>query len=52
MADLAKKVTRTVEREYDAEGKLTSETVTVQTKKFEPEVKRVVGFAQPVEIAK
>lgn len=52
MAELAKKVTRTVEREYDADGKLTSETVTVQTKKFEAKAKRVVGFAQRVEIAK
>lgn len=52
MTELAKKVTRTVTREYDADGKLTAETVTVQTTKFEPEPKRVVGFAQPVEIAK
>ena len=28
MTELAKKVTRTVTREYDAEGKLTAETVT------------------------
>lgn len=50
--DLASKVTMTVVREYDAEGKLVGETVTTETKRFEPEVKRVVGFTNPVEIAK
>jgi len=54
MADapkLAKKITRTTIREYDRAGSLVSETVTVETSRFTPEPKPVVGFSRPVEIA-
>lgn len=49
---LARKVTETTVREYDADDNLISEITKVTTARFKPEPDRVVGFSKPFEQAK